>query len=364
MSDDQKKPQGVDDLRSRLGLGSSSAPPQGSPDVPPPALGGSGVPAPLIAPPGGGSSDVPPPAVGSSGPMAVPPPAVGGGVPAPVFGAKPQLDVAPPPFLAKKKKKKIRKIIQEEWEDVDAVEDPAARAKVRRMAIVCLFISLPVIAGTFYFGKSRQGWALTGRSRGDATELTEKLTKATSVLQEVQTKAGSALSKGQAHEVDESFVAYARDVSERRPVGSGDLDMVNYAAFEPEIVDGLFGLTRTLDQLWGKMATHRNLTKTDLAALQGASKMGTPHEQIRLGVVLMNLDAETYGASVGILGNPAVNDEGAATLDVQVRPGRRSHAMKTWTKGPFGDTARDWVIPVDPRQTAEGEPLSKAERGH
>lgn len=346
---DPKKPSDSSDLRARLGLG-SSAPPSGKPNVPAPAFGASPLPPPAVAP------------LGKS--PVVPPPAVGGGVPAPVFGAKPQLDVAPPPFLAKKKKK-VRRIVQEEYEDVDPIEDPKARARMRLMIIICVIIAVPVMGVSFYVGKSRQDWALHSRSAGDAATLAEKLTKATPVLEEVQAKTAAAYSKAQSKEIDEGYVEYARDVSERRPLASADLDMVNYAAFEPEVVDQLFAHTRLLERLWGEMTSHRNLTKRDLAALQSATKMGTPHNQVRFGVVLMSLDAETFGGSVGVVGNPGVNDEGVATLDVQVRPGRPAHALKVWTEGPFGDTPADWVIPLDPAQTApEGGALAKSEQSH
>jgi hypothetical protein len=35
-----------------------------------------------------------------------------------------------------------------------------------------------------------------------------------------------------------------------------------------------------------------------------------------------------------------------------------------YSRGPFGKKVNDWVIPVDPAQSAEGAPLAKADESH
>lgn len=346
-----------DDLKRRLGIdgGGSAAPAASSGSVPPPAVGSN------VPPPAFGGSAVPPPAVGSN----VPPPALGGSnVPAPFLG-RPQLDVAPPPFAAKKKKeKKVRRIVEEVYEDDGPIIDKKAVARRRKIIAISIVVALPAFFGMFYFGKSRQTWALMDRSRADAAKLLTSVTKARPIYEEVQAKSGAALSKAKAGQVDTGFLNYARDVMESRPITNSDVDMLNYAAFDPETVDLGFELMRVTDTLWSDMSNHRGLTKTDLDALQSASKLGVPRTQTRLGVLLIPLDSQTLGANVGVISNPGVNDEGQATYDLQVRPGRRSHAFKTYSNGEFGEKINEWVIPVDPGQTGEGGALEKAQDSH
>ncbi len=317
-----------------------------------------------------GGVAVPPPAVGSNVPAPIlgggvaPPPALGANVPAPFLG-KPQLDVAPPPFMTKKKKEKvIRRIVEEVYEDVGPIIDPKAKARRRMTIILSLVISLPVFLGMFYIGKSRQSWALTDKSRVDATKLLETVNKARPILEQVQAKTGAALTKAKANQIDSGFLNYARDMNENRPITNSDVDMLNYAAFDAATVDLGFELMRATERLWGQMSSHRGLTRPDTKALQSVSKMGGSARQNYFGVVLMLLDPMTFGANIGIVSNPGVDDDGAATLDLQVRTGRMPHSVKRYTSGAFGEKINQWVIPVDPAQTGPGGGMEKSGESH
>ncbi len=310
MSDPKHPSNTPDVLRDRLGLGGTSPAPTPGGDVAPPAFGGGG--------------EVPPPALGGDG---VPPPAFGGSnVPAPDLGLAPQLDVAPPPFMAKKKKKRIEKkqvVIEEEvYVDAGEIIDPKAAGRRRITTIVCVVLALPLFVTFFWVGKSRQNWALEDRSRENAGTLLEKMTKAGPVLQGVQSRTAAALSRAQANEIDEEYITFTQNVAKQRPLSNADFDMLNYAAFEPVVVDRLYELNRLLEVLWGKMASHRNLTRNDLNALKAAPHMDVPATQTRFGVALMNIYEDVYGVNIGVISNPGQDADGHRTLDLQVRPGR------------------------------------------
>lgn len=347
MSDSQN-----DDLKKRLGIDEdSSAQPGGqeSGGVPPPVVGGgANVPPPVV----GGGAAVPPPVFNPS--SAIPPPA---------FGKK-AVEVAPPPFLVKKKRKLIRKNIIEVFEDVGPVIDRKAIARRKKIIITCAVIALPMIIAFFYIGKQRQTWALTDRSRLDASKIVANLSKAGPVYQQVQERTAAALVKGKANEVDTGYLNFTREMFDQRPLTNNDLDMLNYAAFDPQTVDQSFELLRVSDLLWGELAAHRNATRVDLDALQSHSSLGVPPQQTLYGVLTTPLDQWTLGANVGVISHPSKNDAGEPTLDMQVRPGRKAHPIKHYTKGPFGKKIGEWVIRMDPAQSADGEPLAKANDSH
>lgn len=309
---------------------------------------------------------MPPPALGGG---VVPPPSFGdSAVPAPDLGLGGRVDVAPPPFMSKKKKKRIEKkqiIIEEEvYVDVGEVIDPKAAGRRRFTSIICVVLALPLFFAFFWVGKSRQNWALEGRSRDAAGTLVEKMTKAGPVLQKVQSRTAAALGKAKASEVDEDYITFTQNVAKQRPLSNADFDMVNYAAFEPEVVDRLYELNRMLETIWAEMASHRNLMRNDLQALNSHQHMEVPATQIRFGVALINIYEDVYGVNIGVISNPGQDADGHRTLDLQVRPGRKSHAYRHYLKGSFGEKVKNWVIPVAPEQTAPGAPLEDAEGSH
>jgi hypothetical protein len=300
---------------------------------------------------GGDSSAVPPPVV-----------AVGSSLPAPTFG-KPQVDVAPPPFLVRKKEKKVRRIVEEVYEDAEPVVDRFAAARRKQMAIISLALALPMLVGMFWVGKSRQNWALMDRSQKNATKLLGTLTKAGPVLEVVQAKTAAALAKAKANELDTGYLDFTLEMAETRPITNSDLDMLNYAAFDSKTVDQAYLFLRTIEELWGNMTSHRNRSKNDLNALAKAKQMPVPPTQPLLGMVLTKLDEETLGGNLGLLSNPG-NDEGQETMDLQVRAGRRPGQYKVYDQGSFGEKVNRWVIPLHPRETAKGTPLANGVDSH
>lgn len=348
MSDSQS-----DDLKKRLGLDGAGAAPFGGQDS-------GGVPPPVV---GGGANVPPPPALG--GGAGVPPPVFKGGaaIPPPALGKR-SVEVAPPPFLVKKKRKLIRKIIEEVYEDVGPVIDRKAIARRKKIIIVCAAIALPVIIAFFYIGNQRQTWALTDRSRMDASKIVTKLTKAGPIYQQVQERTSAALTKGKANEVDTGYLNFTREMFDQRPLTNNDLDMLNYAAFDAQTVDESFELLRVSDLIWGEMAAHRNATRVDLDALQSHSALGVPRQQTVYGVLMTPLDQWTLGANIGVISHPSKNDAGETTYDLQVRPGRKAHPIKHYTKGPLGKKISEWFVRLDPAQSADGGALAKADDSH
>lgn len=344
---DPKQPTNPNDIRQRLGVGGT-----GSPSSP--------------KPPGAQSSDVPPPAFGGGG--AVPPPSFGkpGSVPPPGLGFKSAADVAPPSFMQKKKKKKekrIREVVEEVYVDAAPVIDRKAAARRRLIIIVCVVVAIPLLGVGFWLGKSRQNWALEDRSRADAATLVGKLNKAQSIIQQVADRTTGSLNQAKSFEPDEGYIEFTLNMAKQRPISNADLDMLNYATFEPQTVDGLYELNRLLEDIWAKMGAHRDLTRHDLDALKSAGFMGD-RDQILYGVVLINLYEDVYGANIGIISNPDQNSEGHKTLDLQVRAGRKAHPYKLYTKGAFAEEVNEYVIPADPAVSADGGPLEDAEPSH
>ena len=306
---------------------------------------------------------MPPPVVGGASPL--PPPVFksGSAIPPPALG-RPQVEVAPPPFLVRRKRKRIRKIIEEVYEDVGPVIDRRAVERRKKLIIVCAVLAVPMIAAFFYVGKQRQTWALMDRSRSDASKVLQKLGTAGPAIEKVGARTGAALNKAKSYEVDSGYLEFTREMIDQRPITNSDLDMLNYAAFDPETVDACYAFLRTTDLLWGEMSAHRNLTRTDLDALQSYRDLDVPPTQTLYGVLLTPLDQYTLGANVGVVSHPSKNDDGEETLDVQIRPGRKAHTIKRYRSGPFGKKIGDWVIPVDPAQSADGGPLAGADESH
>jgi hypothetical protein len=341
MSDPKQPSNPSNDIRQRLGIGGAPPFQSGDGNVPPPAFGGG----------------------------AVPPPAFGGGgmVPPTGLGLRPSADVAPPSFLQKKKKKRekvIREVIEEVYIDAEPVVDKKGIARRRKMIITCSLIAVPMLLAGFYIGNSRQNWALMDRSRADAATLTEKLTKAAPVIQDVQAKTSAALNKANSDQIDDEYITYTQNMAKQRPINNSDLDMLNYAAFSPETVDGLYEFNRLVELIWSEMTSHRNATRQDLDALSNLGFMGAKASQTLYGVALTNLYEDVYGANIGLISNPGQDEEGHKTLDIQVRTGRKSHPYKLYTKGAFGEKVSNLVIPIDPALSAPGGPLVGADDSH
>lgn len=248
--------------------------------------------------------------------------------------------------------------------DTEPPVDQKAVKFQKMMIRICLILAIPFLITGFCIGKSSPDWNTLARSGEDATELLGKLKTTGPMIEAVQSKTAAALSKAGSNEVDESFLDFIEEKITDRPFQVGDVDRNNYLAFQPETVDKLYELAQTIDRIWADLGIHRNFTRQDLNAIKNVGFLGEKRSQVVLGAVLMNLYDDQYGVDLGVVSNPGLDSDRNKTLDVQARAGRPSDPLKYYTKGPFGDKASNWVIPLDPAVTGQGGPLYGAEESH
>ena len=318
MSDDQKKPKDIKDLKSRLGRtaapGASMppggiAPPAGMsfpPGIMPPRASAP----PGIAPPVAAPPSLSPPPASAPAPAALRGPALQ----APPFG-QPQQAAAPAPAPVKRPMdpfaaqpnavstqgpREVRLIIDEK-----PVDDAEIGRKQRGRNAGIIAIGLVAGLAVGYMGgfvmKDRSLWNRSVRDGKDVyasvDEASKTVDKAKHLIDQIVAKAHPQ-TPGTAPSVDFAAIEELRGL--KKPFEANAFARKNYNTFNPATVDALFDYQTNVGALWDRMAilANRTLNASARAELQKAAETAGGLTTTQYGMIPREVEGGLVGSLV------------------------------------------------------------------
>lgn len=346
MADQPKKRRNIKDLKARLGK--TIAPQKGGEGgaVPPPNLGQGG----------GGEGPVPPP--GNVG--------QGGGA------AFPGADVAPPPFLRKKKAKKkasdpfaageagegggpreVRLVV----DDKPVEDSEVGRVQRFRTILIAVVVALVAVGVGYGAGSTNAGREQYNIAVNDGKEIFQKVRTASDEVQKARRHVDAAVSAAKGGPGKTPAVAY--DAIEglramKKPFTATDFARKRYQLFKPATVDALFEYYNNVNMLWEKFSSlaATTLPKQRRAVLNKAAEAADDMATMQTGCVPDMVDEQLACGLVYVHPREEGDELKPGEINVSLTPSGRTFPKKVFTGGEIeGDGAKDYVILTDKKRS-------------
>jgi hypothetical protein len=337
MADQPKKPRNIKDLKARLGR--------------------------TIAPQTGGAGPVLPPNLGAPGgaPEAI--------TPAKTAPAFPGADVAPPPFLQKRKKRKaadpfaageagaggpreVRIVVDEKPVDDSEV------GRVQRFRTIAIVAGVALVGVVLGYGSGstmadrRQYNAAVREGRdlyNTVRDVSSEVQKARRLVdQAVATAKGGP---GKKPAVDYKAVEELRAM--KKPFTANDFARKRYQAFKSSTVDALFTYYNDTNMAWDKMATLAATTAGDQrrALLDKAAAAADEMAAMQTGCVPDEVDNQLACGLVYLHARTEGDGLGPGEINVSLTPTGRTFKKKVYTGGDLSKNPSDVVLLTDARRS-------------
>ncbi|MFW6050341.1 MAG: hypothetical protein ACODAU_04160 [Myxococcota bacterium] len=333
MADQPKKRRNIKDLKARLGK--TIAPQQGGGGgaVPPPNLGA-----------GGGA-----PGAGKSG--------------GPAF---PGADVAPPPFLQKKKKRQaadpfaageapaeggpreVRLVV----DDKPVEDSEVGRVQRFRTILIAVGVALVAIGVGYGAGSTMAGRQQYNAAVRDGKDIFRKIQEASDTVQKTNRLVNQALSAAKGGPGKDPKVAY--DAIEQirsieQPFSASDFARKKYQLFKPATVDSLFDYYNKVITAWDKFEglAATTLPKQRRAVLDKSAEAAGEMSSMRTGCVPDVVEEQHVCGLVYVHPREEGDKLKPGEINVSLNPTGRTFAKKVFTGQSLGDNASDYVIITD-----------------